>query len=240
MGKVLLITIMKGIGIYILVLFLTRKIGTKLISQMNFFDFIMGVSMGSIIAATIIDKQFSLLSGTTTLILFAILTIVTGYLHMKSFKLRKIINSEPVILVENGTLVDKNMKKIKLTINELMMKLREKDAFSLADVEFAIMETDGQLSVLPKANKKPLTPYHMKIQATSSGLERDIIIDGNIMEENLKSAGLDKEWLNAELNKQNIKEVSEVFYAGLDNSKKLFISKRGSKNRESHGKYGIE
>lgn len=240
MEKVLLITIIRSIGIYILAIFLTRKIGTKLISQMNFFDFIMGVSMGSIIANAIIDKQFASLSATTALILLSILTIVTGYLSVKSFKIRKLINSEPVTLVQNGTILDENMKKIKLTINELMMKLREKNAFSLADVEFAIMETDGQLSVLPKADKKPLTPYHMKIQTTSLGLEKDIIIDGNIMEENLKSAGLDKEWLNSELNKQNIKEVSEVFYAGIDNTKKLLISKRGSNNRESHGKYGIE
>lgn len=125
------------------------------------------------------------------------------------------------------------MKKNKLTINELMMKLREKNAFNLVDVEFAIMETDGQLSVLPKADKKPLTPYHMNIQANSSGLESDIIIDGTIMEENLKSVGLDKKWLQSELNKQNIKESSEVFYAGVDNTKKLYISKKGvSKNKQ--------
>lgn len=139
MWNVILNTIIRGIGIYILTLFLTRNIGTKLISQMNFFDFVMGVSMGSIIASAIIDKQFASLSATTALILIAILTIVMGYLSIKSFKIRKIVNSEPVTLVENGTIVDENMKKIRLTVNELMMKLREKSAFSLADVEFAIM-----------------------------------------------------------------------------------------------------
>ncbi|HEY2420245.1 MAG TPA: YetF domain-containing protein, partial [Neobacillus sp.] len=147
--------------------------------------------MGSIVANAIIDKQFATLSAITTLILFAILTVFTGYLSLKNFTLRKLINSEPVTLVENGTIVDENMKKMKLTLNELKMKLREKDAFNVADVEFAIMETDGKLSVLPKSDKKPLTPYHMNIQTTSSGLEKDIIIDGTIMEENLTSAGLD-------------------------------------------------
>ncbi|OOM77423.1 hypothetical protein CLPUN_23220 [Clostridium puniceum] len=226
MEKVLLITIIKGVGIYILAIFLTRNIGRKLISQMNFFDFIMGVSMGSIVANAIIDKEFPSISATTALILFSILTIVTGYLSMKSVTIGKLINSEPVTLVENGNIVDKNMKKTKLTINELKMKLREKSAFSLADVEFAIMETDGQLSVLPKADKKPLTPYNIKVKVTSSGLEKDIIIDGTIIEENLRSAGLDKEWLKSELNKKNIKESSDVFYAGLDNNKKLYISKK--------------
>lgn len=239
MGNILLNTVMKGVGVYILTLFLTRSVGTKLISQMNFFDFIMGVSMGSIVANAIIDKESASLSATITLILFTILTIATGYLNIKSFRIRKIINSEPVTLVENGTIVEENIKKIKLTINELMMKLREKSAFSLADVEFAIMETDGKVSVLIKPDKKPLTPCDMKIQTTSVGLQKDIIIDGNIMEENLRSAGLDKKWLKSQLNNQRIKDVSEIFYAGIDNTKKLYISKN-TNNKETHGKYGIE
>ncbi|QCJ44632.1 DUF421 domain-containing protein [Bacillus sp. S3] len=233
MGNVFFITILKGIGLYVLALFLTRKIGTKLISQMNFFDFIMGVSMGSIVANAVIDKQFATFSAITTLILFTILTLFTGYLSLKNLTLRKLINSEPVTLVENGAIVDENMKKIKWTINELKMKLREKNAFNVADVEFAIMETDGNLSVLPKSDKKPLTPSDMNIQTTSSGLEKDIIIDGTIMEENLTSTGLDKEWLTSELNKQNIKDCSEVFYAGLDNRKKLYISKINRTNKET-------
>lgn len=226
MEKVLLMTIIKCVGVYILAIFLTKSIGRKLISQMNFFDFIMGVSMGSIVASAVVDKQFGAISAITALILFCILTIVTGYLSMKSLKIRKIINSEPINLVENGNIIEKNMKKNKLTINELMMKLREKNMFHLADVEFAIMETDGELSVLPKADKKPLTPYNMKVKVTSSGIDKDIIIDGIVIDENLKNIGLDKEWLKSELNKQNIKEISEVFYAGVDNTQKLYISKR--------------
>ncbi|MEH7122548.1 DUF421 domain-containing protein [Bacillus sp. JJ1773] len=240
MEKIFFITILKGILIYILALFLTRKIGRKLISKMDFFDFIMGVSLGSLVANAVIDKHFATLSATTALVLFSVLTIFTGYLNMKSFTFRKLINSEPVTLIENGTIVDENMKKMKLTINELKMKLREKDAFNVADVEFAIMETDGNFSVLPKSDKKPLTPYHMNIQTASTGLEKDIIIDGKIMEENLTSAGLDKDWLTSALTKQNIKDYSEVFYAGLDNTKKLYISKKSSTNKETHGKYGIE
>ncbi|MFT8352054.1 DUF421 domain-containing protein [Clostridium saccharoperbutylacetonicum] len=226
MEKVLLMTIIKCVGVYILAIFLTKSIGRKLISQMNFFDFIMGVSMGSIVASAVVDKQFGAISAITALILFCILTIVTGYLSMKSLNIRKIINSEPINLVENGKIIEKNMKENKLTINELMMKLREKNMFHLADVEFAIMETDGELSVLPKADKKPLTPYNMKVNVTSSGIDKDIIIDGIVIDENLKNIGLDKEWLKLELNKQNIKEISEVFYAGVDNTQKLYISKR--------------
>lgn len=226
MLNVVLYTVLKSVGVFMLALFLTRIVGTKLIYQMNFFDFILGVSMGSIVVYAIVDNDFTSLSAITALITLAVLTIITSYLHIKSYRVRKIVDSEPITLVENGVIVDENMKKIRLTINELMMKLREKNAFSLADVEFAIMEADGQVTVLPKADKKPLTPNDIKIKATDAGLTRDIIIYGNIMKENLSAVGLDMNWLKAQLGSQNIRDESEVFYAGLDNTNKLQISKK--------------
>lgn len=240
MENILLTTIGRSIIIYILAIFLTRLMGRKLISQMTFFDFVMGVSMGAIIANAIVGPQFTVMSAVTALISVTILTIITAYLHIKSFKVRKIVNSEPVTLVENGAIVEENMKNIRLTIGELMMKLREKNTFNLADVEFAIMETDGELSVLQKADKQPLTPYHMNIKTTTSGLMKDVIIDGNIMDENLSVAGLSKKWLKSQLKIQNIKDASEVFYAGIDNDKKLVVSRKNKNNKEYHGKYGIE
>ncbi|MBV7272541.1 DUF421 domain-containing protein [Clostridium sp. PL3] len=240
MDRVILNTIIRSVGVYILAILLTRLMGRKLIAQMTFFDFVIGVSMGSIIANSIVGQQFTSMSAITALILVSVLIIITGYVHIKSFKARKIIDSEPVTLVQNGTIVEENMKNVRLTINELMMKLREKNSFNLADVEFAIMENDGELSVLTKADKQPLTPGQMNIQATSTGLMRDIILDGNVMEENLSSAGLNKEWLQSQLNSQNIKDISEVFYAGLDDTKRLCISKKEMNDEESHGEYGIE
>ncbi|PJI10457.1 MULTISPECIES: DUF421 domain-containing protein [Clostridium] len=240
MERFLLDVLIRSMAVYILALFFTRLMGRKLISQMTFFDFVMGVSMGAIIANAIVGKKFTSLSAITAFVILSILTIAAGYLDIKSFRLRKLINSEPVTVVENGTIVEENMRKVKLTINELMMKLREKNAFNVADVEFAIMEKDGELSVLPKAEKQPLTPKHMNIPVTSLGLTRDIIIDGIVMKENLTSVGLDEGWLKAQLSSQNIKDISEVFYAGLDNTKKLYISKKDKNSRESQGKYGIE
>ena len=153
-GSIFVSTIVKGILIYILALFLSKLIGVKIISQMNFFDFIVGISFGSIIAKIIIDKDHVVFSGIIALIIFTLLTISTSYLNLKSYAARRIINAKTLILVENGRIVDKNMRKLRLTINELMMKLREKDVFALEDVQFAIMESNGQLSVLIKANKK--------------------------------------------------------------------------------------
>lgn len=240
MDNVFVMTIIRGLLVFLLALFLSRKIGTKLISKMNFFDFVMGVSMGSMISTTIIDKDSTTISGLTSLILFAILTIATSYVGIKSFILRKIINSEPVVLIENGKIIDKNMKKLRITINELMMKLREKDSFNLSDVEYGIMERNGQLSVLIKADKKPVTPYDMKIEVKSGGILRDVIIDGNIIEKNLAVAGIDRKWLENKLKSEKIKDVSEVFYAGIDKNKKLNISKKSLNDPLKSKDYGIE
>jgi uncharacterized membrane protein YcaP (DUF421 family) len=235
----LLNVILRGIGAYVLALVLSRIMGQKFIAQMTFFDFIVAVTMGSLVANVIMGTKSTTLNATVGIIVISAMAVLTAYLHIKSLTARKLVNSEPSILIHNGTIVEENMKKARMNINELMMKLREKNSFNLADVEFAIMETDGQISVMPKSDKQPLTPSDMNIKVKSTGLTKDIIIDGNIMEENLKDAGLDRKWLDLELQNQNIKDASEVFYAGVDGSGKLFISKK-SNGSEEHGKYGIE
>ena len=185
-SSILFSTIIKGILVYILALVLSKLIGIKIISQMNFFDFVMGVSIGSMIAKIIIDKDHVVFSGVIALIVFSLLTISTSYLNLKSYIARSIVNAKTLILIENGRIIDKNIKKLRITINELMMKLREKDVFNIEDVQFAIMESNGQLSVLIKADKKPITPYDMNIKVKNLSLINDIIIDGKIVDKNLR------------------------------------------------------
>lgn len=233
-------TVIKTAVAYVFALILARIMGRKLISQMTFFDFIVGVTMGTLTANVMVDTSNSVSSSVTALIILSALSIGIGFLNIKSFRLRKMIDSEPVTLVKNGTIVEDNMKNTRMTINELMMKMREKNAFSLADVEFAIMETDGMLSVLTKADKKPVTPSQMNIKAESEGLMKDVIIDGNLIEENLKDAGVDKNWIKGELQKQNVNDFSDVFYGGLYGNKKLHISRKSNSEHEKHGQDGID
>ena len=237
---ILFSTIIKCILIYILALILSKLIGIKIISQMNFFDFIMAVSVGSMIAKIIIDKDHVVFFGIIALIIFTLLTIATSYLNLKSYMARRIINAKTLILIENGRIIDKNMKRLRITINELMMKLREKDVFNLEDVQFAIMESNGQLSVLIKSNKKPITPYDMDLKVKSSSLIDDIIIDGKIIDKNLEIVGVDKSWLQSELKRKNINNIEDVFYAGIDKNKKLIISEKYPDDFNPENKFGIE
>lgn len=240
MTNLIINTVIKAAAAYVFALVLARIMGRKLISQMTFFDFIVGVTMGTLTANVMVDASNTSSSSVIALIILSALSVAIGILNIKSFKIRKMTDSEPVTLVKDGTIVEENMKNTRMTINELMMKMREKNAFSLADVEFAMMETDGKLSVLTKADKQPVTPTQMNIKAESEGLMKDIIIDGNLLEENLKAAGVDKNWIKSELQKQNIKDFSEVFYGGIYGNKKLHISRKAKNEHEKHGQYGIE
>ncbi len=239
-SSILFNTIIKGIFIYVLALVVSKLIGIKLISQMNFFDFIMGVSIGSIVAKIIIDKDHVVFSGIVALIIFAILTIAISYLNLKSYTARRIINAKTLLLIENGRIIDKNLKKLRITINELMMKLREKDVFNLEDVQFAVMESNGQLSVLLKADKKPITPYDMNLKVKSFSWLNDIIIDGKIIDKNLEIAGIDKKWLQSELKRKSIDNIEDVFYAGVDKNKKLTVSKKYPDDFNSQNQFGID
>jgi len=142
-------------------------------------------------------------------------------------------------MIANGKIMEKNMKKIRLSINDLMMLLREKNIFNISDVEFALMETDGKLSVLPKSQKQPITPADLKLPTTYKGLMKDIIIDGQVMYENLQDANLNEQWLYNELLTKGIKQPQEVFYAGLDTAGNLYVSIQKDE-REKQGKYGLE
>ncbi|GLC31347.1 YetF domain-containing protein [Clostridium omnivorum] len=230
---------LRTIGAYLLLLLLTRLMGRKLISQMTFFDFTVGITAGTITGVVALGDINSFPYSAAALIIFALLAIASSYLHIKSFNARKVLNSEPVVLISQGQMVEENMKKCRVTINELMMLLREKSVFNAAEVEFAILETDGILSVLPKSEKQPLTPSDMKITTYYKGLSKDIIIDGKLMNENLDDTKFTVQWIEEQLKKQGIMNISDVFYAGLDSSNNLYVSLKSSTN-EKHGMYGIE
>ncbi len=239
MWQEILYSAIRAVFGYILFMVVARIMGQKTISQMTFFTFVVAITLGSVTANLALGSNPTPYSSATIIVVFTMLTLLTEYIHIKSMKGRKILNSEPVVIIDSGQIVNKNMERVRLTLNELAALLREKNVFSMADVEFAVLEADGKLSVLPKAQRMPLTPSDMNIQSTYKGLTKDLILDGNIMEENLTGAGKDEKWLLAELAKQGIKDVKSVFYAGLDSSNSLYVSVKKEANEE-HGQYGID
>ncbi len=222
-------SLLRALVAFILLMAVLRIMGRKTISQMTIYDFGMAVTLGSLIANLAIGSKHTELAGTAIIVSFVLIILLIDYLHIKSYRFRKLINSKPLTVIENGRLNDINMRKIRLTIDDLNMVLRQKNIFNMADVEFAILEADGKLSILPKSQKQPLTPADLNIPTAYNGLTSDLIIDGNIMNENLSSVNLDENWLKNELKMQGIGNYREVFYAGLDSFGKLYISLKHKK-----------
>lgn len=214
-----------SIIIFVLLIMLTRIIGKKLLSQMTYFDFVTGIIIGTIGGAFVTTevRGFYVLFSPVFLTVFVLLT---GYLTLISVPARKLIEGEPLVVVQNGKIFEKNMGKIRYNADDLMMQLREKDVFDLGEVEFAILEADGKLSVLKKSQHLPLTPKDLNLPTDYKGISSEIIRDGKIVEQNLRQNNLTHEWLYNELASRHIKNIRDVFLATLSTEGNLFVDLR--------------
>lgn len=239
MAAVIIESLITSILVYLLTLLLSRIIGRKLVSQMTYFDYIVGIMIGTsaINAATIRNNKP--LSSAVTLIIICLLSIMIDIFHINSIKFRKLINSGPVVIIEKGQILDKNMKKVRLTPDELNMMLRERNFFNISDVETAILESDGKISVQGKSERQPLTPADLSLAPEYKGLTRDVIMEGRVLEHNLKYIGKNESWLKKQLLDYGVHDICDVFYAGLDASGNFYVSKRQNAGEEA-GKHGIE
>jgi len=155
--------VFRSVSTYIILLVLGRVVGRKLISRITFSDFIVGITLGSIAVRIALGSEESPFLATISAIVITVLVVITDYLDIKSINFRKLVDGEAIILISNGKLIDYNLKKVRITINKLMMQLREKDIFNVDDVAIAAIESDGELTVLPKANKQPITTGDLNI-----------------------------------------------------------------------------
>lgn len=242
MNDVLLL-ILKSLGftfvVYFVTLILCRILGSKLVSQMTSFDFVVGIMMGSAAVNSTTFEENPALSAFVMLVGISILTFLIDLGHLKSIRFRKFIDAEPVIIIENGKIQNEKMKKIRLTVEDLMMMLRQNGYFNISDVQNAIIESDGKLSVQLKPEKQPLTPSDINITPPHIGLARDLVIDGKIMENNLSYLNKDERWLKKQLLSYGVHDLADVFYVGIDPSFNFYVSKR-QKLDPKPGKQGLE
>ncbi|MCL2406679.1 MAG: DUF421 domain-containing protein [Defluviitaleaceae bacterium] len=204
-------------AIAIITLFvLTRLLGKKQMAQLNFFDYVIGITIGSIASEYAVVRDIHMAEGLTALIVVTLFSVMFSYLSIKSYWCRKILDGSPVILIENGKILNKNLQKVKLNINDLLEECRQKNFFDIADINFAILETSGKLSILPKSQSRPLTPRDIKIPTINEDLCTNVIIDGKIIKEHLKSIYLNENLLYTELARQGIDDIDHVLLAYID------------------------
>lgn len=203
-------------------LILTRILGKRQLAQLNFFDYVLGITIGSIASSLSIDPDLKLAPTWIALLLWAFWGLVTSSVGLYSRRLRKVLDGEPTVVIQNGHILEGALKRLNYNLDDLRMQLRNKDVFSIAEVEFAIVEPGGQLSVLKKSQLLPVTPADLNIPTEYKGPATELITDGHIIHENLKQIGLSEEWLRGEVRGRG-HDVSDVYYAELDTQGNLYV-----------------
>lgn len=191
-------------------LFVIAKVmGHKQVAQLDFFDYISGITIGSIAAelATELEEPYKPLIA---LVIYGVVSIVLNLLTIKLPRIRKFINGTPAILLNNGRLYRENLKKAKLDLSEFMLLCREQGYFDLDEIQTAVYEYNGKLSVLPKAAYRPATPNDLNITVPAAHIGIEFIMDGRIIGENLNRWGRDEKWLDEQLKAQGCKSAKEV------------------------------
>ncbi len=221
------------------ILLLARIIGKKQLSQLTFFHYITGITMGSIAAEISANQETQFWDGFVSLIWWALLTILISFIALKSSKARVLFDDRPTILIQNGTIIKNGMKKARLHVDELAMLLREQGIFSFDEVLHAVFETNGELSVLKKPAKSTATKQDVKADSTIPPyMPTEVISDGKIIMKNLIELDLTEEWLLSKLKKKNIKNVEDVFFAQVLENGSLYISLNNGNTVNSSGNGG--
>jgi uncharacterized membrane protein YcaP (DUF421 family) len=214
---------------FIVLLSMARWAGRKEISQMTFFNLVSAIAFGSIAAALVINPGVSIINGIIALLGWAAFTVLTDEIHLKSKKARKLLIGDPVIVIKKGKILEDALKQTRLDTDSLQARLREKSIFSLSDVDYAIFETDGKLSIMKKEPKQAVTKRDLNI-AMSKGnfvpLSTELVADGQVNVKNLAKMNKDQTWLDDQLQHAGIQSIDDVFYAEVQPDGNLYIDKR--------------
>ena len=216
--KVILSSLLSVVSLFII----AKIMGHKQMAQLDFFDYITGITIGSIAAelATELEEPWKPLIA---MIIYGIVALSLTILAHKAPKLRKFINGTPTIVMDNGKIYRKNMKKAKLELSEFMVLCRQEGYFNINDIQTAIFEYNGRITILPKSKKRPLTPEDMNITPEKAEICTEIIMDGRILHENIKRLGFDLAWLDNQLKRQNYKDAKEIYLGICDKNNKLTL-----------------
>lgn len=233
MDNTILMTIFRTALILGILFLLAKVMGKKQISQLNIFDYTIGITMGSIAADISLDIEKDLVAGITSLAIYGFASAIISLWSLKSITARRIFYGIPTILMEKGKIIEGGLRKNKLNLNELQEEARSCGYFDLSEIDCAVMESTGKVSFLLKEENKPVTKKDMDVKCNKDGLVANIIIDEEIMITNLKVMNKTEKWLKQQLKVLGYDGPKGILLATLDNNDKLIIYKKGVKSEKS-------
>lgn len=221
----MIITFIRSIILYIIVLVVMRLMGKREIGQLQPFELAISIMIADLASIPMSDSGIPITNGIIPILGLLVMHLIISIINMKSIKGRGIICGKPSILIYRGRIDEKVLKKERFTINELEERLRGNNIVNIGDVEYAILETNGQVTVIQKPYKRNTIPADFNIQPEYEGIPYDLVIDGKIMYDNLKQIGKNYEWLRKQVNKFNIKP-EEALLVTLDGKGQMFCQSK--------------
>ncbi len=216
--KVILTSLLSAVSLFVI----AKIMGHKQMAQLDFFDYITGITIGSIAAELAIELEEPW-KPLIAMVVYGLVALGLTIFAHKFPRSRKYINGTPTIVMDNGKLYRENMKKAKLELSEFMVLCRQEGYFNLNDIQTAIFEYNGRITILPKSQKRPLTPEDMNITPQKEEICTEVIMDGRILHENLKRLGLNLEWLDKQLKKQKYDNAKEIYLGICDKNNNLTV-----------------
>lgn len=219
----MLIAIIRTVILFVVVVVALRLMGKRQIGQLQPYELVVIIMLSELAAIPMEDTGIPLVRGLVPILTLLAAEVTLSYISLNSERARGVICGTPSVVIEKGRIVESEMKRLRLNINDLMEQLRSKNMPNIADVEFAILETSGHLSVIPKSHKRAIIPEDLNLPVKYEGLPTTLIIDGYVFNKNLARINLSEEWLMEELKKYNVKNEKDVLFASLDTEGKLFF-----------------
>lgn len=208
------------------VLALTKVLGKEQVGQLTLYDYVNGITIGSIAATVATDDPGKVGTHLLDLVIFAFLTFFLSYGALKSRYFRRLVEGTPTLVLWNGKVLDRNLARNRYSIDELKAMLRTRDVFNLNEVQAAVLETNGQVNVLLKPEHRPVTRQDLHVPTQAERLPLDLVTEGAIHDTNLRRLGRDRAWLLDQLRNEGVSNLKDVLYAALDSTGKLYIDRR--------------
>ncbi len=227
--SIILVVAIRSFISFFSLLILVRIMGKQQVSELTFFDYIVGITIGSIASTLSVQVNQNTLATLVGMVMWIVLPLLLAFLSLHNVWVRKMVEGEATMVIKNGKILDNNLAKVRISIDDLISQLRTQGVFNITDVEFALLETNGRLSIQKKSQKQPVTPGDLNIPTQYNGLPTNLIDGGILLMDALQSLNLSKAWLHHQLMKQNIRDISEVALAQLDTTGKLYVDLKGDR-----------
>lgn len=222
----MLIVLVRTLILYGFVVVAMRIMGKRQIGQLQPFELVLMLMLSELAAIPMQNTGIPLINGLTPIVTLLVAQVTISYITLKSERARALICGRPSVLIENGHILEPELERLRYNLSDLMEQLRAKNIRNVSDVEFAILETSGQLSVIPKSQKRSVMPEDMNMPTKYEGLPLTVIMDGHIIHHNLKKMNLDIPWLRQQLKQSGVESPEQVLFANLDTDGKLYYQKK--------------